>query len=106
MFTMPTECVETTGLNREQLEDLRSFLLALTGGNLLQLQTDGRSTTIGDTLNTRELQRQSPDHCYISSKISMIRKCKKGRIPECLSAESFKRRASVRSWRFLWYIIG
>ncbi len=41
------------GLNREQLEDLRSFLLALTGDNLLQLQTDGRSTTIGDTLNTQ-----------------------------------------------------
>ena len=40
------------GLNQDQLDDLRSFLLALTGDNLLQLQTDGRAAAIGDTLDS------------------------------------------------------
>ena len=36
----------------EQLADLQSFLHALTGDNVRQLQMDARSTGIGDSLNT------------------------------------------------------
>ncbi len=39
------------GLNRQQLAQLESFLRALTGSNIEQLQSDGRAVDIGDVVD-------------------------------------------------------
>jgi len=41
--------LQPLGLTSSQLQDLESFLLALTGDNIVQLAEDGRSVGIGDT---------------------------------------------------------
>jgi len=41
--------LQALGLTASQLQDLESFLLALTGDNTAQLGADGRSVEIGDT---------------------------------------------------------
>ena len=41
--------LQPLGLTSSQLQDLESFLLALTGDNIVQLAEGGRSVGIGDT---------------------------------------------------------